>query len=130
MYFCTKITDDVTWIGVNDRKTERFENYIPLPHGVTYNSYFIDDEKTCVIDGVEISQSSEFLDKIYDCLNGRKLDYIIVNHVEPDHSSGLKEVIKIFPEIKVVGNPKTLGMLKSFCIDFPEENYVVIKNTI
>lgn len=76
---------------------------------------------------MEISQSSEFLDKIYDCLNGRKLDYIIVNHVEPDHSSGLKEVIKIFPEIKVVGNPKTLGMLKSFCIDFPEENYVVIK---
>ena len=127
MYFCTKITDDVTWIGVNDRKTERFENYIPLPHGVTYNSYFIDDEKTCVIDGVEIGSASTFLDKIVDCLGGRELNYVVVNHVEPDHSSGLKEVVKVFPNVKIVGNAKTIGMLKAFCIDFPEENYVTVK---
>lgn len=127
MYFCTKVTNDVTWIGVNDRKTERFENYIPLPYGVTYNSYFIDDEKTCVIDAVEIGSASTFLDKIVDCLEGRTLDYIIINHVEPDHSSGLKEVIKFFPNIKVVGNAKTLGMLQAFCMDFPQENFVTIK---
>ena len=127
MYFCTKITDDVTWIGVNDRKTERFENYIPLPHGVTYNSYFIDDEKTCVIDGVEIGSASTFLDKIVDCLGGRELNYVVVNHVEPDHSSGLKEVVKVFPNVKIVGNAKTIGMLKAFCIDFPEKNYVTVK---
>ena len=127
MYFCTKITDDVTWIGVNDRKTERFENYIPLPHGVTYNSYFIDDEKTCVIDGVEIGSASTFLDKIVDCLGGKELNYVVVNHVEPDHSSGLKEVVKVFPNVKIVGNAKTIGMLKAFCIDFPEENYVTVK---
>ena len=127
MYFCTKITDDVTWIGVNDRKTERFENYIPLPHGVTYNSYFIDDEKTCVIDGVEIGSASTFLDKIVDCLGGRELNYVVVNHVEPDHSSGLKEVVKVFPNVKIVGNTKTIGMLKAFCIDFPDENYVTVK---
>lgn len=127
MYFCTKITENVTWIGVNDRKTERFENYMPLPHGVTYNSYFIDDEKTCVIDAVEIGSASTFLDKIENCLSGRKLDYIIVNHVEPDHSSGLKEVIRIFPEVKIVGNIKTLGMLQAFSPDFPVENFVTIK---
>ena len=127
MYFCTKITNDVTWIGVNDRKTERFENYIPLPYGVTYNSYFIDDEKTCVIDAVEIGSASTLLDKIADCLEGRTLDYIIINHVEPDHSSGLKEVLKIYPDIKVVGNSKTIGMLKAFCLDFPEDNFVTIK---
>ena len=127
MYFCTKITESVTWIGVNDRKTERFENYMPLPHGVTYNSYFIDDEKTCVIDAVEIGSASAFLDKVENCLSGRKLDYIIVNHVEPDHSSGLKEVIRVFPEVKIVGNVKTLGMLQAFSPDFPVENFVTIK---
>ena len=127
MYFCTKITDDVTWIGVNDRKTERFENYIPLPYGVTYNSYFIDDEKTCVIDAVELGSASTFLDKIAECLQGRKLDYVVVNHVEPDHSSGLKEVIKIHPDVKIVGNSKTIGMLRAFCFDFPEENFVTVK---
>lgn len=127
MYFCTQITDDVTWIGVNDRKTERFENYIPLPYGVTYNSYFINDEKTCVIDAVELGSASTFLDKIVDCLEGRPLDYIIINHVEPDHSSGLKEVIKVFPNVKIVGNAKTLGMLQAFCVDFPQENFVTIK---
>lgn len=127
MYFCTTITDDVTWIGVNDRKTERFENYIPLPYGVTYNSYFIDDEKTCIIDGVEAGSSATFLDKINECLKNRTLDYIVVNHVEPDHSSGLKEVIKVFPNVKIVGNVKTLGMLQAFCVDFPVENFVTIK---
>lgn len=127
MYFCTQITDDVTWIGVNDRKTERFENYIPLPHGVTYNSYFIDDEKTCVIDAVDLGSASTFLDKIVECLEGRILDYIVINHVEPDHSSGLKEVIRVFPDVKIVGNAKTLGMLQAFCVDFPTTNFITIK---
>ncbi len=127
MYFCTEITENITWVGVNDRKTERFENYMPLPDGVTYNSYFIDDKKTCVIDSVEIGCASTFLDKIVECLKGRKLDYIVVNHVEPDHSSGLKEVIRIFPEVKIVGNVKTLGMLQAFSPDFPVDNFVTIK---
>lgn len=127
MYLCTEITKDVTWIGVNDRKTERFENYMPLPYGVTYNSYFIDDEKTCVIDAVEIGSASTFLDKIVEVLKGRKLDYIVVNHVEPDHSSGLKEVIRVFSDVKIVGNAKTLGMLQAFSPDFPVENFVTIK---
>lgn len=127
MYFCTEIANGITWIGVNDRKTERFENYIPLPYGVTYNSYFIDDEKTCVIDAVELGSASTFLDKIVECLDGRKLDYIVINHVEPDHSSGLKEVIRTLPTVKIVGNAKTLGMLQAFSPDFPVENFVTIK---
>lgn len=127
MYFCTNITDDISWIGVNDRKTERFENYIPLPNGVTYNSYFINDEKTCVIDAVEIGTASVFVDKVFEYLQGRELDYIVINHVEPDHSSGLKEIIRLFPKIKVVGNSKTLGMIQAFSHDFPVENFVTIK---
>ena len=88
---------------------------------------FIDDEKTCVIDAVELGSASTFLDKIVECLDGRKLDYIVINHVEPDHSSGLKEVIRTFPTVKIVGNAKTLGMLQAFSPDFPVENFVTIK---
>src|SRR3712207_7986325 len=90
MYCCTKVTEDVIWIGINDRKTERFENYLPLDNGVTYNSYLIYDEKTCAIDAVEAGQSGSFYAKLENSLGGRNLDYLVVNHVEPDHSGDRK----------------------------------------
>ncbi|MGL4567543.1 MAG: MBL fold metallo-hydrolase, partial [Fusobacteriaceae bacterium] len=127
MYFCTKITEKVFWIGVNDRKTERFENYIPLPEGVTYNSYLINDEKTCVIDTVEFGSESSYFDKIEKTLMGKKLDYIIVNHMEPDHSGSLAELVKFYPEVKVVGNKKTLDMIKAFYPTFDVEKFQEIK---
>ena len=127
MYFCTKITEKVFWIGVNDRKTERFENYIPLPEGVTYNSYLINDEKTCVIDTVEFGSESSYFDKIEKTLMGKKLDYIIVNHMEPDHSGSLADLVKFYPEAKVVGNKKTLDMIKAFYPTFDVEKFQEIK---
>ncbi|MDU1910008.1 FprA family A-type flavoprotein [Fusobacterium sp.] len=127
MYCCTKVTNDVSWIGVNDRKTERFENYMPLPYGVAYNSYLINDEKTCVIDAVEFGSSALYIEKVMLGLDGKNLDYIVINHVEPDHSSGLKDVLRVFPNVKIVGNSKTLGMLRAFNIEFPDENFVTIK---
>ncbi|MHD0318312.1 FprA family A-type flavoprotein [Fusobacterium sp. THCT1E2] len=127
MYCCTKVTDDVSWIGVNDRKTERFENYMPLPYGVAYNSYLISDEKTCVIDAVEFGSSALYIEKVILGLDGKNLDYIVINHVEPDHSSGLKDILRVFPNVKVVGNAKTLGMLRAFNIEFPDENFVTVK---
>jgi anaerobic nitric oxide reductase flavorubredoxin len=75
--------------GWTARKTERFENYMPLPFGVSYNSYLIKDEKTCVIDAVEFGSASLYIEKLLLGLDGKDLDYIIINHVEPDHSSGL-----------------------------------------
>ena len=78
MYCCTKINDDIIWIGVNDRKTQRFENYIPLDNGVTYNSYLILDEKICIIDGVEEGENGNFLGKIEAMIGTAPIDYIIV----------------------------------------------------
>ena len=127
MYCCTKINDDIIWIGVNDRKTERFENYIPLDNGITYNSYLIMDEKICIIDGVEEGENENFLSKIEAMIGNTPIDYIIVNHVEPDHSGSIKSMLKIYPELKVVGNAKTIMMLKLLGVDLPDERIVVVK---
>ena len=127
MYCCTKINNDIIWIGVNDRKTQRFENYIPLDNGVTYNSYLILDEKICIIDGVEEGENGNFLGKIEAMIGTAPIDYIIVNHVEPDHSGSIKNLLKIYPELKVVGNAKTIMMLKLLGVDLPDERVVVVK---
>lgn len=127
MYCCTKINDDIIWIGVNDRKTERFENYIPLDNGITYNSYLIMDEKICIIDGVEEGENENFLSKIEAMIGNTPIDYIIVNHVEPDHSGSIKSMLKIYPELKVVGNAKTIMMLKLLGVDLPDERAVTVK---
>ena len=100
---------------------------MPLPYGVAYNSYLISDEKTCVIDAVEFGSSALYIEKVILGLDGKNLDYIVINHVEPDHSSGLKDILRVFPNVKVVGNAKTLGMLRAFNIEFPDENFVTVK---
>ena len=127
MYCCTRINDDIVWIGVNDRKTERFENYIPLDAGVTYNSYLILDEKICIIDGVEVGEDNDFLGKIEATIGNTPVDYIIVNHVEPDHSGSIKTMLKIYPDIKVVGNAKTIMMLKLLGVNLPDDRCITVK---
>ncbi|MDR3259364.1 MAG: FprA family A-type flavoprotein [Fusobacteriaceae bacterium] len=127
MYKLVKIANDISWIGVNDFEKERFENYIPIPNGVSYNSYYIDDEKTCIIDTVDANTTSTFVQKLKEILNGRQLDYVVINHVEPDHSNGLHEVLKYYPAVKIIGNNKSLGMLKAFDSNFPVENFIAVK---
>jgi len=108
------ITDDVFWVGVNDRETDLFESLWPLPHGIAYNSYLIKDEKIALIDTVKINSISVFLDKISGITGDRKIDYLIINHMEPDHSGSIKPLVDRFPDIKIVGNSKTLKLLDSF----------------
>lgn len=127
MHNLVEITNDVYWIGANDRKTERFENYMPLPMGVAYNSYVINDEKTCVIDTVEFGVEGLFMDKLECVLGEKDLDYIIVNHMEPDHSGALRDLTKKYPNAKIVGNAKTFPMMKAFYHDVNEENFHVVK---
>ena len=91
-----KIKDNIYWIGVNDRRTHIFENYWPLPKGVDYNSYVIVDEKVVVIDTVERSRMDDYLDSLQAVLQGRKVDYLIINHMEPDHT-GSKTCSAIIP---------------------------------
>ncbi len=115
MYNRVKLSEDTFWIGVNDRRTHLFENYWPLPFGVAYNSYLICDEKVALVDTVEISKMEEYIDKIKDILGEeRKVDYLIINHMEPDHSGAIKAIVNEFPDVQLVGNRKTFPMIEGF----------------
>ena len=109
-----EIKEGIYWIGVNDRRTHIFENYWPIPKGVAYNSYLIADEKVAVIDTIERSKMDDYVDNIQSVLGGRKVDYLIVNHMEPDHTGAIRTLLAHYPEAKIVGNAKTFPMLKNF----------------
>lgn len=109
-----EIKNNIFWIGVNDRRTHLFENYWPLPKGVAYNSYVILDEKVVVIDTVERSRMDDYLESLETILNGRKVDYLIVNHMEPDHSGAIKALLCHYPDLTIIGNSKTFPMLNNF----------------
>lgn len=114
MYNTRKITDDLIWIGSNDRRLALFENVYPIPNGVSYNSYILKDEKTVLLDTVDISVCQQFLENLEYELEGKSLDYIIVNHMEPDHAAVLQIVANKYPTAKIVCNAKTVGMIKQF----------------
>lgn len=112
---CTrKINETIYWVGGSDRRLSRFENLFPLPNGVSYNSYAIIDEKTAVIDTVDHSISRQFLENVEYALNGRSLDYLIINHMEPDHCAGIGELFLRYPGVKIVGNQNTIKFLGQF----------------
>ena len=112
-----KITDGIFWIGGSDRRLARFENIFPIPEGVSYNSYFIDDEKTAVFDTADITVADQYIENLKTALNGRKLDYLVVLHMEPDHCSLIDKVTALFPEVTVVGGKQTFVFMEQF---FPE----------
>ncbi len=114
MYLTKKISDDIYYVGVNDRQTHLFEGLWELPYGVSYNSYLIKDEKTCLIDTVDALFSEQFVDHLSEVLDGRPLDYLVINHMEPDHSASIKLVRRIWPGVTIIGNSKTFTMLKGF----------------
>ena len=127
MHCVKKITDDLYWIGGSDRRLALFENVYPIPRGVSYNSYVLLDEKTVLLDTVDASISGLFFENLEYVLNGRTLDYLIVNHMEPDHCAIIGDVVRRYPDVKLVCNAKTVPMLKQF-FDFPvEERTVIVK---
>lgn len=109
-----KITADMYWVGGNDRRKALFESVYPIPRGVSYNSYLILDEKTVLLDTVDKEVSDVFLDGVEHLLSGRPLDYVIVNHMEPDHAATLGELVIRHPEVRIVCNAKTADMIKQF----------------
>ena len=119
-----QLTQNIYYVGVNDRHTDMFENHMELPNGVSYNSYLIVDEKVALIDPVEANFLEEYLFKVKSVLQGRKVDYLIINHDEPDHSSTVAAVLREFPEVQVVGNAKTFAPLEAFY--GPIENKVIV----
>lgn len=125
--YCTrKVTDTIWWVGGNDRRLALFENLFPIPHGVSYNSYVIMDEKTALMDTTDPSITSLFLANVAHTLNGRKLDYLIINHMEPDHCSNIEEIMHRHPETTLVCNAKTLQMIGQFYdLDLTERTMII-----
>ena len=114
MYCIREISQNIFWVGGNDRRLERFENLFPIPYGVSYNSYLILDEKTALMDTVDFAVSEQFLENVDHALAGRKLDYLVVNHIEPDHCACIAEIVRRYPDLRLVGNAKTFQLLEQF----------------
>ena len=126
MYNVRKVTEDIVWVGASDRRLALFENIFPIPRGVSYNSYVLLDEKTVLLDTVDASVAGQFFENLEHVLDGRKLDYLIVNHMEPDHCAMIGDLVRRYPEVQVVGNAKTFGMMKQFFgTDFTERAVTV-----
>ncbi|MCR5675134.1 MAG: FprA family A-type flavoprotein [Lachnospiraceae bacterium] len=112
-----EVVQDTRWIGGSDRRIALFENIFPLENGVSYNSYLVTDEKTVLFDTADIAVSDQFLENLQAALAGRKLDYLVVLHMEPDHCSQIRTVAALYPGLTLVGNAKTFTMMQQF---FPE----------
>ena len=114
MHCTRKLTNSVSWVGGSDRRLALFENLFPIPRGVSYNSYVILDEQTALVDTADSSITRQFFENIEAVLGGRPLDYLIVNHMEPDHCANIDELLLRYPNLKIVGNPKTFPMIQQF----------------
>ena len=108
------ITNDIKYVGVNDHEIDLFEGQFTVPNGMAYNSYVITDEKTAVMDTVDARFTAEWLGNIESVLGGRKPDYLVVQHMEPDHSANIVNFLTAYPETTVIANSKTLTMMKNF----------------
>lgn len=125
-----RITDDILYVGVNDHNIDLFEGQYIVPNGMAYNSYVINDEKIAVMDTVDAAFGDEWLKTIADVLNGATPDYLIIQHMEPDHSANIQKFLEVYPNIKVVGNAKTFTMIGNFFRDLKlaDENKLEVKN--
>lgn len=114
MHCTQQIAPDVYWVGGSDRRLALFENMFPLPNGVAYNSYMIMDEKVALMDTVDSAITRQFLENVTYVLGGRSIDYLVVNHMEPDHCAVIEDLVKRYPNMKIVGNKKTFQMIGQF----------------
>ena len=118
-----KVTEDLFWVGGNDKRLHLFENIHPIEDGVSYNSYLLLDEKTVLFDTADWSVGRQFIENVEYVLNGRKLDYMVINHMEPDHCASMEEIILRYPDVKIVSTEKALMLMHQF-------NYTVDENFI
>lgn len=127
MYNIREISENIYSIGVNDRTTQRFENMFPLAEGVSYNSFLIKGEKTCLMDAVDASQTMQFMNNLTAALDGRPLDYLVVQHLEPDHCGSLEYVLNKYPHAKFVGGAKSFTLFEQFYSEEFKDRYLLIK---
>ncbi len=122
-----QVADGIVWIGGSDRRLEKFENIFPIPEGVSYNSYFIDDEKTAVFDTADVTVADQYLENLKTVLSGKKLDYLVVLHMEPDHCALISTVVSLFPEVTIVGGAKTFTLMEQFFPESKDYNKLEVK---
>lgn len=127
MHNTRKINDDIYYLGASDRRIELFENVYPVSQGMSYNSYLITDEKTCLMDSVDESVRGQFLENLQYALNGRNLDYMVVQHMEPDHCSIVPELFRMYPDMKLVASLQAFKMMENFYSLQTEERRLVVK---
>ncbi len=127
MQITRKVTDDITWVGASDRRLSRFENLFPISRGVSYNSYVINDEKTALMDTADASVREQFLENVKYALSGKDLDYIVVDHMEPDHCSMIVDILKLYPKAVMVGNAKTFQFFGQMYSEDIEGRTLVVK---
>lgn len=124
-----KITEDIYYAGVNDHQVDLFEGQFAVPNGMAYNSYVIMDEKIAVMDTVDVNFGEEWLANVAEILGDRKPDYLVVQHMEPDHSANITKFVEAYPETKVVGNAKTFQMIENFFgLNLADKQEVVTNN--
>ena len=121
------ITDKILWVGASDRRLHLFENMFPIPDGVAYNSYVILDEKAAIMDTADSSVTRQYLENLTAALGGRQPDYLVVNHMEPDHCADIAELARLYPSMQIVGNQKTFGLMNQFYNMDLEGRTVVVK---
>ena len=125
MYNFRKITEDLYWVGANDNRIALFENIHPVPNGVSYNSYLLMDEKTVLFDAVDWSAGRQLIDNINEVLGGRTLDYLVISHVEPDHSASVEEIVLRYPDVKVIASETAFKFMDQFGVNYGENKEVV-----
>lgn len=127
MYCVRNVTEDLYWIGANDRRLSLFENIHPIPEGVSYNSYVLTDEHTVLFDTIDWSACRQFLENLEYVLAGRKLDYMVINHLEPDHGASIEEVLIRYPEVKIISTGKAFMLMRQFGFHIDGHELIEVK---
>ncbi|MBQ8481373.1 MAG: FprA family A-type flavoprotein [Alphaproteobacteria bacterium] len=128
MHNVRKVTADLTWLGASDNRLALFENVYPIPNGISYNSYLLNDEKTVLFDTVDSSVRRQFFENLRHTLNGKALDYVIIHHMEPDHCAELADLLRICPQVRIVCNMQTQKMIAQFFeLGLPDERFMLVK---
>ena len=122
-----KITDDLYFVGGNDKRLELFENMFPIPDGVSYNSYLLMDEKTVLVDSVDWSIAREYIQSIENILDGRSLDYMLIHHMEPDHCGAIEEICIRWPDIRIISSEQGFQFMRQMGYHIPENQLIIVE---
>lgn len=127
MYCVRKVTKDVSWVGANDHRLHLFENIHPIPLGVSYNAYLLLDEKTVLFDTVDWAVCRQFLENVEHVLGGRDLDYMVINHMEPDHCASMEEIVLRYPNVKIISTEKSFMLMRQFGFKIDNQELIEVK---